>query len=507
MRFISKLLITVPVFFMIYLQSFAQQKDAGIQLNEGDPAPAIKFYKWVKGNPVTQFSKDKIYVVEFGATWCVPCRAAIPKLTSIARKYKGKVSVISFFVMEFNDQPLETKNPRYVSNVERYVAKQGVNMDYDVAVDDDVQTMQNMWLTGREGIPYIFVVDRNGLVAWIGSNPQALDSVIDAVNHKSYSIRKVLEKKEEKIQAASNNVFPIINHKPENVFFISALSRYSEGQENIFGIENSQYIKNYRWAKAGSSYFSKQGKIEVVGENLRRLYYMAYGDTLWNAPVMPNPKTGEYNDPLKFENARRSYGKYWYRPLLELTDSTLFEADYRNPQNRFNYYLQVPPQLASSQYLQEVMRKDLKLYFGYEVTIETRLMPCWKMTINDPVKLKPKDTTEGYKVYHDEADNYYYRNGEVRDLIFQLELAYGYTSWGNLVDHPELQAPFIDETGITQKIDYTFPAAYAKKILAIREAKGEVPFELYREMLQVMGFELTKGYNAMKVVVIRGPKN
>ncbi len=29
----------------------------------------------------------------------------------------------------------------------------------------------------------------------------------------------------------------------------------------------------------------------------------------------------------------------------------------------------------------EVMQRDLKNYFGYEVSEETRLMPCWKLTV------------------------------------------------------------------------------------------------------------------------------
>src|SRR5687768_5815604 len=66
----------------------------------GDPAPPIAVRKWIKGDPVTNFQPGKVYVVEFWATWCGPCQAAMPHLSELARKYKGKAEVISFDVKE-----------------------------------------------------------------------------------------------------------------------------------------------------------------------------------------------------------------------------------------------------------------------------------------------------------------------------------------------------------------------------------------------------------------------
>ena len=52
-------------------------------LGVGDKAPPLSISDWVKGAPV-DFAKDigkKIYVVEFWATWCPPCKASVPRLT------------------------------------------------------------------------------------------------------------------------------------------------------------------------------------------------------------------------------------------------------------------------------------------------------------------------------------------------------------------------------------------------------------------------------------------
>src|SRR5687768_3001133 len=71
-----------------------------VKLKVGDPAPPLVAAKWIKGTPVAEFEQGKVYVVEFWATWCGPCRANMPHLSELARRYKGKATVLSFDVQE-----------------------------------------------------------------------------------------------------------------------------------------------------------------------------------------------------------------------------------------------------------------------------------------------------------------------------------------------------------------------------------------------------------------------
>ena len=56
-------------FFCSLLSAQAQSGKTDPKLKVGDKAPAIRVYKWLKGQPVTAFRKGQIYIVEMGATW------------------------------------------------------------------------------------------------------------------------------------------------------------------------------------------------------------------------------------------------------------------------------------------------------------------------------------------------------------------------------------------------------------------------------------------------------
>jgi len=81
------------LFFIVAVTTRAQNGQSP-SLNIGDPAPQLRIQEWLKGSPVQGFEKGTIYVVEFWATWCKPCIAAIPHLSKLAKKYKNKAVFI-----------------------------------------------------------------------------------------------------------------------------------------------------------------------------------------------------------------------------------------------------------------------------------------------------------------------------------------------------------------------------------------------------------------------------
>lgn len=167
------------------------QNAPGFSFNIGDPVPPLRVGEWLKGKPIPQLEKDHIYVIEFWATWCRPCIAAMPEISSLQKKYKDEVTFIGVGIYELEHTTTE--------DVKTFVDSMGDKMNYHVATDDEEQMLDN-WITAsgekNQGIPKTFVVNDEGKLAWIG-HPLELAPVLAKILEKDWDIKKALEERNE----------------------------------------------------------------------------------------------------------------------------------------------------------------------------------------------------------------------------------------------------------------------------------------------------------------------
>ncbi len=183
----------------------------------GKPPPAITVAKWVKGEALTGFEKGKVYVVDFWATWCGPCKAAIPHLSRLAQEHKGTVEVIGVSISE---KQKDAEDTAYIELVQKFVDKQGERMDYRVAVDTPDKKMHTTWFkpTGTGGIPTAYIIDQKGLVAWTGiGDPKTVERIVGEVLAGTFDSKKEIERqKKEETEAKARAATDIAAAREKN---------------------------------------------------------------------------------------------------------------------------------------------------------------------------------------------------------------------------------------------------------------------------------------------------
>lgn len=151
----------------------------------GDPAAALQIKDWVKGSAVDVRDGKNIYVVEFWATWCGPCKQTIPHLTELQKTYKSKGVVF----VGVSDEKASVVKP--------FVSKMADKMDYVVGCDKDGKTSEAyMEAYGQGGIPTAFVVNKESKVVWVGHPMDGLDTVLEQLVAGKFDVAAAVKRDE-----------------------------------------------------------------------------------------------------------------------------------------------------------------------------------------------------------------------------------------------------------------------------------------------------------------------
>src|ERR1700758_1141065 len=69
-------------------------------VRDPDPAPDFKLKEFAGKQLTLEASRGKVVLLNFWATWCGPCRAEIPDLVDLQKRYADKLEIIALATEE-----------------------------------------------------------------------------------------------------------------------------------------------------------------------------------------------------------------------------------------------------------------------------------------------------------------------------------------------------------------------------------------------------------------------
>lgn len=411
---VKKLLIIVCIVSLYSMGGLAQQGSLVMQPEVGKPMPdfVLQNVKYYKSNTASlQDFKGKWLFLDFWFTGCTACIQSFPKINLIQQNFLHEVQYVLVGV-----------NKRSMGgNIEKVYQRIREKLDLKLVSAYDSALSERWKITS---MPHIIIVDPGGVVRYITSGTDlTLDKVAKLVSGESVSLKQKVN------QQPIFDVTKYPGSEDDNLIYRSILTK-SKG-ERATTPDFNRYVN---WPLE----YRKQG-IKVASAEILTLYRIAYYG----------------NNTCSVLNADN--GMLFYPGVvLEVTDKTPFAPDPNSIdfEGFYNYNLSVPPAKSRDlNYIKSVFQHELKCMFGYEVTLEKRRMPIWKLVAKAGASERLK--TKGGNVYLGDGTGsgalpagFSARNISTKTLLNQITY---YIECS--------QPPFFDETNIDHNIDISINAS------------------------------------------------
>lgn len=144
----------------------AQRRPSGhFGIGPGSEVPSLVAEGWINGPaPDLEKLKGRVVVIDEWATWCGPCRRAAPHLVEVEAKYRDRGVQFIGMTRESGED---------LSRVEEFLR------DAKITWPNGFGAEETMVKFGSMGIPAVWIVGRDGKIAWNRGERGELEDAIE----------------------------------------------------------------------------------------------------------------------------------------------------------------------------------------------------------------------------------------------------------------------------------------------------------------------------------------
>ena len=141
--------------FVTFIMALTSNAQTNITI--GAKAPVIHITDWIDNTPKDKNLSGKYVVLEFWATWCGPCIAAVPHMNELQKEFTQ------------NDLYFISMTYESVEKAQRILKRVSFN---SMVVTDQTKATQVQFGDGKKGLtqyPLTVLIDNKGIIQWIGA--------------------------------------------------------------------------------------------------------------------------------------------------------------------------------------------------------------------------------------------------------------------------------------------------------------------------------------------------